>query len=96
MLKFGIFFFDYDLDGRLDVLTANGHLEEEISKIQQSQTYAQPAQTAADGTDFPIAIPHGLLLHSGDTIQTVTTALQAGDNYSFMQVNVEMWFETSV
>ncbi len=44
LLKFGIFFFDYDLDGRLDVLTANGHLEEEISKIQQSQTYAQPAQ----------------------------------------------------
>ncbi len=43
-LKFGIFFFDYDLDGRLDVLTANGHLEEEISKIQQSQHYAQPAQ----------------------------------------------------
>jgi enediyne biosynthesis protein E4 len=44
LLKFGIFFFDYDLDGRLDVLTANGHLEEEISKIQQSQQYAQPAQ----------------------------------------------------
>jgi enediyne biosynthesis protein E4 len=44
LLKFGIFFFDYDLDGRLDVLTANGHLEEEISKIQQSQRYAQPAQ----------------------------------------------------
>ncbi|MHC1768264.1 MAG: CRTAC1 family protein [Verrucomicrobiia bacterium] len=44
LLKFGIFFFDYDLDGRLDVLTANGHLEDEISKIQQSQTYAQPAQ----------------------------------------------------
>ena len=44
LLKFGIFFFDYDLDGRLDVLTANGHLEEEITKIQQSQHYAQPAQ----------------------------------------------------
>jgi enediyne biosynthesis protein E4 len=44
LLKFGLFFFDYDLDGRLDVLTANGHLEQEISKIQQSQTYAQPAQ----------------------------------------------------
>ncbi len=43
-LKFGLFFFDYDLDGRLDVLTANGHLENEISKVQQSQTYAQPAQ----------------------------------------------------
>jgi hypothetical protein len=44
LLKFGIFFFDYDLDGRLDILSANGHLEEEISKIQQSQQYAQPAQ----------------------------------------------------
>ena len=43
-LKFGAFFFDYDLDGRLDVLTANGHLEPDISKVQQSQTYAQPAQ----------------------------------------------------
>lgn len=44
LLKFGIFFFDYDLDGRLDLLSANGHLEEEISKIQASQQYAQPAQ----------------------------------------------------
>ncbi|HWV99027.1 MAG TPA: CRTAC1 family protein [Candidatus Acidoferrum sp.] len=44
LLKFGVFFFDYDLDGRLDLLTANGHLEQEISKIQKSQTYAQPAQ----------------------------------------------------
>jgi hypothetical protein len=44
LLKFGIFFFDYDLDGRLDVLSANGHLEEEISKVQQSQKYQQPAQ----------------------------------------------------
>ena len=44
LLKFGLFFFDYDLDGRLDLLTANGHLEEEISKIQKSQTYPQPAQ----------------------------------------------------
>src|SRR5207237_5193920 len=44
LLKFGVFFFDYDLDGRLDLLTANGHLEQEIGKIQKSQTYAQPAQ----------------------------------------------------
>src|SRR6185369_7215917 len=26
-LKFGVFFFDYDLDGRLDLFAANGHLE---------------------------------------------------------------------
>jgi hypothetical protein len=44
LLKFGLFFFDYDLDGRLDVLTANGHLEEEINKVQESQQYRQPAQ----------------------------------------------------
>ncbi|PYK96600.1 MAG: CRTAC1 family protein [Verrucomicrobia bacterium] len=44
LLKFGVFFFDYDLDGWLDLLSANGHLEEEIQKIQQSQRYRQPAQ----------------------------------------------------
>jgi enediyne biosynthesis protein E4 len=44
LLKFGIFFFDYDLDGRLDVLSANGHLDEEIAKLQKSQSYRQPAQ----------------------------------------------------
>jgi hypothetical protein len=43
-LKFGLFFFDYDLDGWLDLLTANGHLEDEIAKVQESQHYAQPAQ----------------------------------------------------
>ena len=44
LLKFGLFFFDYDLDGRLDVLTANGHLEPEISRVQSVQHYRQPAQ----------------------------------------------------
>jgi enediyne biosynthesis protein E4 len=43
-LKFGVFFFDYDLDGRLDLLTVNGHLEEEIAKIQHGQKYRQSAQ----------------------------------------------------
>ena len=43
-LKFGLFFFDYDLDGRLDLLSANGHLESDIAKVQASETYAQPAQ----------------------------------------------------
>lgn len=44
LLKFGLFFFDYDLDGWQDLLTSNGHLEEEITKVQKSQSYAQPAQ----------------------------------------------------
>jgi len=44
LLKFGVFFFDYDMDGWLDLLSADGHLEEEIHKIQASQQYRQPAQ----------------------------------------------------
>jgi hypothetical protein len=44
MLKFGIFFLDYDLDGRLDILTCNGHLEPEIAEVQAGQKYRQPAQ----------------------------------------------------
>ena len=44
LLKFGLFFFDYDLDGRLDVLTANGHLETEINRMDSSQHYRQSAQ----------------------------------------------------
>jgi len=43
-LTFGLFFFDVDLDGRLDLLAANGHLEEQIYKVQSSQHYRQPAQ----------------------------------------------------
>ena len=43
LLKFGLLFFDYDLDGRLDLFTHNGHIEPEIEKVQ-SIKYAQPAQ----------------------------------------------------
>ncbi len=43
-LKFGLFFFDYDLDGRLDLLSANGHLESDIALTQSSETYPQAAQ----------------------------------------------------
>ena len=43
-LTFGMFFFDFDLDGRLDIFGANGHLEEEINKVQESQFYEQAPQ----------------------------------------------------
>jgi hypothetical protein len=33
-LAFGVFFFDYDLDGLPDILAANGHIEEEIGRVQ--------------------------------------------------------------
>lgn len=43
-LSFATFFLDYDLDGFLDLLVANGHLEPEIEKIQNNVKYAQPTQ----------------------------------------------------
>jgi len=43
-LTFGVLLFDVDLDGRLDLLQTNGHLEEEIAQVDASQEYRQPAQ----------------------------------------------------
>ncbi len=42
-LTFGVLFFDYDLDGRQDLLTINGHVEDQIALVQKSQQHAQPA-----------------------------------------------------
>jgi hypothetical protein len=43
-LTFGVLFMDFDLDGRLDLFQANGHLEEDIAKVQASQKYEQSPQ----------------------------------------------------
>ncbi|MCA9177827.1 MAG: CRTAC1 family protein [Planctomycetales bacterium] len=43
-LTFGVCFLDVDLDGRQDLLCANGHLEQEINKVLRSQHYEQPPQ----------------------------------------------------
>ncbi|MEZ5283727.1 MAG: VCBS repeat-containing protein [Vicinamibacterales bacterium] len=40
-LAFGVFF-DYDLDGRPDILAANGHIEEEIGRVQPRVQFRQP------------------------------------------------------
>jgi enediyne biosynthesis protein E4 len=41
-LTFGVFFFDYDLDGYQDILAANGHIEEEIGRVQPKIKYQEP------------------------------------------------------
>jgi hypothetical protein len=41
-LAFGAFFFDYDLDGRLDIFLANGHVENDVQRVQENVSYAQP------------------------------------------------------
>ena len=38
-LAFGVFFFDYDLDGYPDIFAANGHIEEEIGRVQPKVQY---------------------------------------------------------
>lgn len=55
-LSFGLFFFDADLDGRLDLLQTNGHVEDEINIVQPSQHYEQPTQlfwNCGPGCDRP-------------------------------------------
>ena len=40
-LTFGCFFFDYDLDGWPDIFAANGHVSDDIERVQSRVTYAQ-------------------------------------------------------
>lgn len=82
-LKFGVFFFDYDLDGRLDVLTANGHLEEDIAKVQKSQSYKQPPQlfwNAGDSESEFVRVP-------GDSLGTDFTAAMVGRSSAFADID---------
>jgi hypothetical protein len=43
-LTFGLFFFDYDLDGRPDFFMSNGHVADDINKVQPKITYAMKPQ----------------------------------------------------
>jgi hypothetical protein len=82
-LKFGVFFFDYDLDGRLDVLTANGHLEEDIAKVQTSQSYKQPPQifwNAGEGDSEFMRVP-------GASLGPDFTALMVGRGSAFADID---------
>jgi hypothetical protein len=43
-LTFGLLFTDLDLDGYLDLVVANGHIEPEINEVQKDITFAQKPQ----------------------------------------------------
>jgi enediyne biosynthesis protein E4 len=65
VLTFGVVFFDCDLDGRLDLLQANGHVEPKIAQSVLGQTYEQPAQLfwncgGVAEQDFVLATPKEL------------------------------------
>jgi len=68
-LAFGVFFFDYDLDGYPDIFAANGHIEDEIGRVQPKVSYREAPLlfhnlgnhkfenvSAAMGADFSRAI----------------------------------------
>ena len=41
-LTFAAFFFDYNLDGLPDIFALNGHVADDISRVQPSLSYAEP------------------------------------------------------
>lgn len=43
-LTFGTLFADVDLDGKPDLIQINGHIEPDIARVQEGQTYKQRAQ----------------------------------------------------
>ena len=63
-LTFACFFFDYDLDGLLDIFAANGHVADDIAAVQPKVTYAQP--------------PHLFRNRGAKKFEEVTAAVGAG------------------
>ena len=58
-LTFATLFFDYDLDGRADIFAANGHVADDISRVQPRISHAQPPHLFrnAGGGRFEVATP---------------------------------------
>jgi enediyne biosynthesis protein E4 len=65
-LGFACFFFDYDNDGWPDIFVANGHIENEIERVQKRVKYAEP--------------PHLFRNLGGGKFQEVAPSLGAGFN----------------
>lgn len=53
-LTFGVAFADFNLDGALDIVAANGHIEPGINAVRSEQTFAQRPQLflGVGGSDF--------------------------------------------
>ena len=62
-LTFGLILADLDLDADLDLVTANGHITEEIGEVEEGVTFRQRAQLYVNGGNgrFSEAEPDGVL-----------------------------------
>ena len=60
-LTFGVAFADFNLDGALDIVAANGHIEPGINAVRSEQTFAQRPQLflGVGGSDFTDASGRG-------------------------------------
>jgi hypothetical protein len=58
-LSFACFFFDHDLDGWLDIFAANGHVADDIERVQPKVRYAQPPHVFrnVEGKRFELVSP---------------------------------------
>ncbi len=77
-LKFGTLLIDIDNDGWLDMIFANGHIEPEIAKYHESQSYAQPLKffrNVGEGRFSPLNGAKGSAL----TLPLVGRGLAAAD-----------------
>ena len=62
-LTFGLFFFDFDLDGYPDLFCVNGHIEPDVSRYQQNVAYGQRPSlfwNQRDGTFEEIGLQTGV------------------------------------
>lgn len=80
-LTFGVRFFDADLDGFVDLVLANGHIEPTIGDVHESLSYAQPTQLLrGSGRDFrPVETEVGEALVVPRVARGLATADVDGD-----------------
>jgi enediyne biosynthesis protein E4 len=65
-LTFGANFVDYDNDGRLDIVLANGHVDSQAERVDATTTYQQSAQ----------------LFHNGGDGRFADASIQAGQDFT--------------